>query len=384
MTLMLLRTLLLKLKPSVGSNPAGRAHVGGQDDALAILSFLFKIDMHSLRGIDLNDRGLGRVHLVWQEFLNKTLEMKARILIPAMKTSNPSANEVQEKNLDISGFLSNLPEFAQKTVSAANPVALVNRMMPADVVPREARHVAAYMTEGQDPTEGLAKCAQEITWAYHNKPSKADDAGPLLKVVAAFRDEVDAEFYIISGQRKRLCATWKKSFWREVLGVVEALQAEENLGYRFTLKQWLDLRVVTISARPMMVLVRMSLGLRTDLGQSTLCDPCPPEICQIEGITQAVLGLQNDIIGWDKDVQKSNQLNAIEVLVRNGLSRQEAFREMMDLHNKLVSMGSTVALSSGKKSRQKWTLYLRTLSTFQRGMANYMLMAKRYLVEDDC
>ena len=56
--------------------------------------------------------------------------------------------------------------------------------------------------------------------------------------------------------------SWKNHFWREVLAVVRALQAEKGLQDRnFSLREWMDLRQLTISGESLLPKIAVFLSL---------------------------------------------------------------------------------------------------------------------------
>lgn len=122
-----------------------------------------------------------------------------------------------------------------------------------------------------------------------------------------------------------------------------------------------------------MVLLRASLGLTPAL------DACPyPHINQIQILVQAALGLQNDILGWEKDHREGNALNAIEVLIRQGKEDKDAFQETLDAHNDIVQ--SLLGLATFKTG--DWESYVKGIVLFCTAMAEWMLNSKRYRMQD--
>ena len=172
---------------------------------------------------------------------------------------------------------------------------------------------------------------------------------------------------------------WKVDFWLEVLSVIRALQAEKTLGLSFSMRDWIQLRLITISARPFMVLVRASLGLPATLNFAS------PRINQIEVIVQVVMGLQNDLIGWQKDHTEDNHMNAVEVLIRQGYSREDGFTETLAAHNdlmrSLLCLSELDSTSIGDCPKNSWTMYICTIISFCEAMAEWMLTSRRYRME---
>lgn len=204
--------------------------------------------------------------------------------------------------------------------------------------------------------------------------SKLDDC---REVLAAFHNVVSTTRLQTNDSIDNVTVieAWKVDFWLEVLSVVKALQAEKSLrGQDFKMKDWIQLRLLTISARPFMVIVRASLGLTPTLEVATT-----PRIQQLQILAQAAMGLQNDILGWQKDHREGNPLNAVEVLIRYGLSKENAFTETLSAHNCIVR--SLLRLSDLEYLGDSWKVYIRVLISFCEGMAEWMFSSSRYYSE---
>lgn len=61
------------------------------------------------------------------------------------------------------------------------------------------------------------------------------------------------------------------------------------------------------------------------------------DISRLELFAQCAMGLQNDILGWEKDHAEENILNSVEILYQIGGHRQSAMREMVLMHNHVVN-----------------------------------------------
>jgi len=124
-------------------------------------------------------------------------------------------------------------------------------------------------------------------------------------------------------------------------------------GRAVELEAWMKLRIVTISARIFMVLAKASLNIPG--GMSPLGNPFSPNyqkfsgkpsdgetgLVSLETTLQCILGLQNDILGWEKDHCDKLNLNCVQIL----LGKQKlptdsdcafALDTAIDAHNKLV------------------------------------------------
>ncbi|KAH0559593.1 hypothetical protein GP486_003887 [Trichoglossum hirsutum] len=140
-----------------------------------------------------------------------------------------------------------------------------------------------------------------------------------------------------------------------------------------------------------MVLVRASLNLpcNLDYGIDRTRDN---RIHQIQTLVQAVLGLQNDLLGWEKDHRTRNPLNAVEVLIRDGVEASDAFSEVLQSHNHLMRVllrsarqlmiSSTEMHGAGFVAHEAYLLAslanLRITVGFGSAMAEWMLSSKRY------
>jgi hypothetical protein len=308
---------------------------------------------------------------------------------------------------------------AHRVIVKADPENLIDRLLPAEIIPAGARHIAACfwsflcvvdgkklltkaiiepLTQAQDLTEAgdcyncIETCIEALSTVTTlsglsvkilglsiprdlSERSKLDDCKTIM---AAFHNTVSTTRLSakINTTDVSVIEAWKVDFWLEVLSVIKALQAEKSLGHLFSMRDWIQLRLITISARPFMVLVRASLGLPATLHIA------PPCIKQMEVIVQAVMGLQNDLIGWQKDHTEGNQLNAVEVLIRQGYSREEAFAETLSAHNNLVqSLLCLSELDSTATNVTYWTMYICTTISFCEAMAEWMLTSRRYRIE---
>jgi hypothetical protein len=174
---------------------------------------------------------------------------------------------------------------------------------------------------------------------------------------------------------------WKLSFWHEVGTVVRALQDEKPLhGRKFSMEEWIRLRILTISARPFMVLARASLGLPTDLNDITTS----PRINQMQILVQSITGLQNDLLGWQKDHVEKNPMCVVEIMIRDGIPQVEAFEATLLAHNDVVrALLNFAELPSENPDVEGWAAYVRILVGFCHAMARWMLESKRYRVLEE-
>jgi len=254
------------------------------------------------------------------------------------------------------------------------------------------------LTEESDSLDYLEQCTVTLSKSPYAPPLEGDS--DYIRVMNTFRHAVNTTaLYPVRGNSNTIIIeSWKNHFWREVLVVVRALQAEKGLQNRkFSLREWMDLRQLTISARPLMVLVRASLGLACNLDYGT-DRTSGDRIHQVQTLVQSVLGLQNDLLGWEKDHKTKNPLNAVEVLIRDGIEASDAFSEVIQSHNHLMRVLLQVAqqlmLSSAEMMPNTGGLIahevylfatlanLRIIVGFGSAMAEWMLSSRRYAVEN--
>jgi hypothetical protein len=83
---------------------------------------------------------------------------------------------------------------------------------------------------------------------------------------------------------------------------------------------------------------------------------------------QAILGLPNDILGWEKDYTADNPRNAVEILIKGGQKTSTAFEDVLTSHNGLVQfsvhlataheIGSWISRQRGLETHnENWHLY---------------------------
>lgn len=212
---------------------------------------------------------------------------------------------------------------------------------------------------------------------------------------------------------------WKEVFWSEVATVARALLAEQDLDDQsFTVQEWLDLRILTISgnlphfstrftipkylycslfhrnffstspsqlptrrnkmlihiyilptARPLLVLLQASFNLPPS--SETLI------LAPLKNLPM-ILGLQNDILGFDKDNLTANPLSAIQILIRDGMEKKEALLRIVGLHNRLVMEMMVEADRFEGTAAEK--SYVAAASTWPNAMALWMMYCDRYKV----
>ncbi|KAG9230052.1 isoprenoid synthase domain-containing protein [Amylocarpus encephaloides] len=290
-----------------------------------------------------------------------------------------------------------MPARAYPIIRKADPEDLARRMLPASGIPSGARFVAACfwaflciiddLTEDGECADCINTCIvslstiqslSQLSKSINNIWSRTSPENHALKdckvVITAFHHAVSlTNLFPTSSQND----AWKLDFWREVGTVVQALRNEDTLHNRsFSMCEWMRLRILTISARPFMVLARAGLGLPTNLDNLFNC----PRINQMQVLVQGITGLQNDILGWQKDHTEKNTMCAVEILIRDGMPLKEAFKQALESHNVVLRALLTLAECGGQPPAGGWDLYVRVLVGFTHAMAMWMLTSKRYRV----
>lgn len=91
-----------------------------------------------------------------------------------------------------------------------------------------------------------------------------------------------------------------------------------------------------------------------------------------------ILGLQNDLLGFDKDFSSRNPLSAVQLLIRDGMDKKAALLRIVRHHNRLVTeMLTEVDRFEGSEGERD---YVAVASGWALGMAQWMLSCQRYKV----
>ncbi|KAK6530142.1 hypothetical protein TWF694_003511 [Orbilia ellipsospora] len=284
-------------------------------------------------------------------------------------------------------FVSMLPCGTDNISRKADPSDLVFRLLPSPIISPAARYLGAafwlWLCAIDDQIEELEQSDFEqaidnikMVFNYEDGPvpdSRVTQTSMALRTLvehtelklAFSSDEVDEH-------------TWRRSFLDAIMEILYAFEGERPLLQQFKkgdgepvkLTDWMILRVVTISARPFMVLARASLGIqpilssygnalksmssgipyrrnRSDSAQTYTPDlEWEDDISRLEVLAQCAMGLENDILGWEKDHAENNILNSVEILYQSHHNREAAMREMVLIHNYTVNqlclLGDTI------------------------------------------
>ncbi|KAK6515060.1 hypothetical protein TWF506_007411 [Arthrobotrys conoides] len=300
------------------------------------------------------------------------------LLLPATVFENEADESEQGMmNVFMENFISMLPFGTDKISRKANPSSLVFRLLPSPAIQPAARYLGAafwlWLCAIDDQIEELEQkdfeeAIEEIKRVF-NSQEPLDPGSRVTRTSFALRDLVQqTELRSANAPETENQDNWRHSFLDAIMEILYAFEGERPLLNQFKkgddhvkLTDWMVLRVVTISARPFMVLARASLGLQPGLsqvgntakgisldaptrrGRSDSARTFTPdleweeEVSRLEVLAQCAMGLENDILGWEKDHAEENILNSVEILFQTYQHRQSAMREMVLIHNHIVN-----------------------------------------------
>jgi hypothetical protein len=218
-----------------------------------------------------------------RRFRNRTLDQVYELVLPHDECSSTFILDAAEEQIisrRFEFFMHGLPAFARGIVSSADPEGLVRRMLPPELVPPGARYIAtcfwawlcvidgelarivihmtlcctwAYfswypdLTEESNSSNSLEQCVASLSRTPYEPPSRGNS--DCMHIMNAFHRAVSTTtLYSARHNINTVVESWKSHFWREVLGVVKALQAEKSLrGRSLSLQEWMSVRQLTIS-----------------------------------------------------------------------------------------------------------------------------------------
>ncbi|CAD6572154.1 MAG: hypothetical protein ASARMPREDX12_004970 [Alectoria sarmentosa] len=269
---------------------------------------------------------------------SEVLGQKYGLTLPVPLDSAPVTGD-SRSTIDLSAFLDDLPSLVEPIIKKTSPETLVERMFPALTSHPGARYLAACfwcwlcildvdLTEGKDTTIALQQCIVVLCLSPY-------DQTPLCPLVSRLMGGLRHAVQMVSIAKPNsvhgadiIFEPWKTVFWFEVQAVARALLGENDLeDAKFTMIQWLDLRVVTISARPLLVLLGASCGLSVTSDTLTAGPLANLSL---------ILGLENDVLGFDKDHTAKNPLSAVQLLIRDGWTTKRSLLRMAHYHDSLV------------------------------------------------
>lgn len=123
------------------------------------------------------------------------------------------------------------------------------------------------------------------------------------------------------------------------------------------------------AARPLLALLQASFGL-----------PASSESLTIGPLRNLplILGLQNDILGFDKDFSSGNPLSAVQLLIRQGMDKKKALLRIVGLHDRLtMEMMVEAEHFEGTDAERD---YVAAASRWPNAMARWMVSGERYKV----
>lgn len=123
-------------------------------------------------------------------------------------------------------------------------------------------------------------------------------------------------------------------------------------------------------ARPLLTLLQASFGL-----------PASPETLTTGPLENLplILGLQNDILGFDKDFSSGNPLSAVQLLIRDGMDKKKALLHIVGHHNRLVTemMGQVERFRDSNGPERG---YVAAAGGWPDAMTKWMMSCERYKV----
>ncbi|KAA8912002.1 hypothetical protein FN846DRAFT_773590 [Sphaerosporella brunnea] len=377
-----------------------------------------------------------------------TLEGKRFMLVlpPAFDRAGLGDDEEQGAGGTCDQFIGMLPASCRKVSEKASPLGFVPKLLPFGIISKEARYVGScfwiWLCIVDDLTENLLGKEWEDTeadlfLAFSKNPDAScfrNQKSDAIRVSLALRNVIHST-PICSGIVDSAKETrWRESFMEAICEVLQGFREERPLleAGRIKMYEWMRLRAITISTRPFFILARADLGLPptvTALGNPL--DAKYPEFLaaaahtsdlrKVECLLQLILGLQNDILGWEKDFKTENPLSAIQVLIAHGAKPQAAMLRVINTHNELVrrciqhaeivcdnppksshildfdgliaspkkpksrvallgSFGRTSSFNGQQIEAEKIRKYVKLIVGYGNGMAMWMAVSKRYAV----
>ncbi|KAK4957160.1 hypothetical protein LTR10_005118 [Elasticomyces elasticus] len=336
-----------------------------------------------------------------QETCHITLTQDAES-IPACGNIATTTNTHLLSDIEVQSFVADfttrLPPCTRGVSKAADPWVFVDLSLPPERCTPVVRVLGACfwiwlciiddLMEGGDESGDLDACLRVLANSpFAIGPARQEAMTPALEVMDAFRNvvrSVRAGDLMLSILDDDECVEegWKLHPWAEVHTCCQALKAEQSFrGRKISMLEWMAQRIITISTRPFMVLFRAQLGLPTDLSMSLASGS--EKLGQLQLLLQAVLGLQNDVLGWEKDHQEQNLLNAIEVLMSGGEHKSRAFHRVINAHNDLMRVYLSLAAEylaeiEGPEMVQA-RRYVACMTSCGHAMAKWMMSCGRYI-----
>ncbi|CUS14158.1 unnamed protein product [Tuber aestivum] len=285
-------------------------------------------------------------------------------------------------------FVSMLPESCRDISEKASPLGLVPKLLPYGEISANARYIGScfwmWLCIIDDLTETLTgeawgKAESDLLRIFSECPQGSPSspsstatsttikppASDIVQVSTALRTVIDETALQESPTNSSSSSSsshhtkddhfWRPMFLEAVREVIMGFRAERPLlanngaSSKIDLAEWMRVRIITISVRPFMIIARASLGLDPTL--SPLGNPLAENyqdllrtskesnrnnLAKVECLLQLIMGLQNDIIGWEKDHKTKTPLNTIQILIKGGKRPTKALAQVIAIHNELV------------------------------------------------
>lgn len=193
----------------------------------------------------------------------------------------------------------------------------------------DSKSISSSTRKELSPSTNRISCASSDTTS--DTSSRGSEGGPVVQLTQAL---IRRYHKVLAPEHIRHCA-------ETVISVLQFMHLERGsrMGPEgLTPEDYLCLRTHTIGLAPFFAIIRCFL-----------CSPSPSEDDQISqllaslcsSVTLAV-GLQNDIVGLEKDMAEGEQFNMISLLVKQQSQDLEAaFTTVIDMHNKAVDSALT-------------------------------------------
>jgi len=331
-------------------------------------------------------------------YLNKTLGESCSITLTGsiLPTESSTSSQTQDVEEYVGRFLAELSACTKSVAKAADPMSFIDAFCPLAFCTPGARVMAAVfmswlciiddLTEDGSYEADLDTCYEILSRSPYVRPAVPPDR-LCLQAMEAFQNVLRTICFkdIANSAADYHDEEWKSEFWAEVRTCCVALKTEQLLyGRKVQVREWLAHRVITIGSRPLFVLFRQTLGLPCTLSVPLVSTP--KLLGQMQTILQAVLGLQNDILGWEKDHKQGHPLNAIEILISHGMPMMDAYQTVTDAHNDLIRI--LVALRADalnetmrREGSDRGTTYVELLINCGHALAEWMMKCRRYVLE---
>lgn len=95
-----------------------------------------------------------------------------------------------------------------------------------------------------------------------------------------------------------------------------------------------------------------------------------------------ILGLQNDLLGFEKDFIKKNPLSAVQLLIRDGWQPKNVYQKVMATHNILVGNMIHDVENAKRDLKEDERLYVSVAASWGNAMAEWMIGCERYKIGD--